>query len=376
MTVDLSLAATASTSRPLRAIRLLGSDHPFIDAFANTGVFQSKPFLAAISKSLCTDEHRDLVLIGVTNAAHVPIALFPFVRRRVFGARVIEGLDLAVTDYFAPPINADIGGNDVWLAALSALPPADAIVFRKLPLALHGRPHALSEAPFLKPMGAAAYTARMFNDDGKPILASDLPVARDARRKLRRLEAMGTVTFDEAVSETEVTEALDRLLDFRVTRFEGMGRRDILAGPDYREFYRRLAIAPPRPGRLFSLKVADETIAVIYAMLHGDTITLVIPSMSPATHWQVASPGMVALYKLYEWALAKGLTIFDFSVGSSAYKARFNTEKIELYEYQRALTPLGLLVVLEATLRRTARRFAVDNPRYRLPLERLKEIFG
>ena len=78
---------------------------------------------------------------------------------------------------------------------------------------------------------------------------------------------------------------------------------------------------------------------------------------------------------LYDWAVSHDYATFDFSVGSAAYKARFNTEKVDLYEYQQAVTLLGQPVVLEATLRRTVRRFAADHPKYRSALERVQEMF-
>jgi CelD/BcsL family acetyltransferase involved in cellulose biosynthesis len=368
-------AAGAASVGSLRAFRLPGLDHPFLARLAPVGAFQSRAFFAAIDQALCSEGRRELILIGVEDGQGNAVALFPFIRRRALGATILEGLDLQVTDYFAPPATGHISGSGLWQAVLAALPRADAISFKKLPLKLHGCRHALTDAPFLRPMGAAAYSARLRDAGGRPVRGADLPVARDVRRKLRKLEAMGDVSFEEATSPDDVTDAIDRLVEFRTTRFEGMGRRDILTMAEYRDFYRLLASGPDPVGRLFSLRVAGDTVAVIYALVHGDTVTLVIPSISSDPRWHVASPGLIALHMLYDWAVSHDYATFDFSVGSAAYKARFNTEKVDLYEYQQALTPLGLPVVLEATLRRTVRRFAADHPKYRSALERVQEMF-
>jgi CelD/BcsL family acetyltransferase involved in cellulose biosynthesis len=220
-------------------------------------------------------------------------------------------------------------------------------------------------------MGTAAYTARLQDANGQAVRGADLPVARDVRRKLRKLETMGEVTFDEATSADEIAHAIGRLVEFRTTRFEGMGRRDILAMDEYRSFYRLLASGPSAIGRLFSLKVDGDAVAVIFALVHGDTVTLVIPSISSDPRWHVASPGLIALHMLYDWAVSHDYATFDFSVGSAAYKTRFNTEKIELYEYQRALTPLGIGVVASAALRRLVRRAPADHPVFYAALRRI-----
>jgi CelD/BcsL family acetyltransferase involved in cellulose biosynthesis len=368
LTREARLAASVGSPH---AFRLPGLDHPFLERLAPVGAFQSHAFFAAIDQALCSGGRRELILIGVEDGEGNAVALFPFIRRRSLGATILEGLDLQVTDYFAPPATGHILGSELWKAVLAALPRADAITFKKLPLKLHGREHALTDAPFLRPMGAAAYTARLHDASGRRVRGADLPVARDVRRKLRKLEAMGEVSFEEATSPDDVTDAIDRLVEFRTTRFEGMGRRDILTMEEYRDFYRLLASGPDPIGRLFSLKVGGDAVAVIYALVDGDTVTLVIPSISSDPRWHVASPGLIALHMLYEWAVSHDYATFDFSVGSAAYKMRFNTEKIDLYEYQQALTPLGLPVVANAALRRLLRRASADHPALHAVLRRL-----
>jgi CelD/BcsL family acetyltransferase involved in cellulose biosynthesis len=182
---------------------------------------------------------------------------------------------------------------------------------------------------------------------------------------------MGDVTFDEATSRDDIVSAIERLVEFRTTRFRGMRRRDILAREEYRAFYRLLASGPDPIGRLFSLKVDGEAVAVIFALVSDGTVTLVIPSISSDDRWHVASPGLIALYMLYDWAVARGFSTFDFSVGSAGYKARFNTQRIDLFEYQRALTPLGLPIVANATLRRLLRRSPTDHPLIYAALRRI-----
>lgn len=46
-------------------------------------------------------------LVGVSDADGNAVALFAFSSRRRFGLQIIEGLDLQVSDYFAPTVLRD-----------------------------------------------------------------------------------------------------------------------------------------------------------------------------------------------------------------------------------------------------------------------------
>src|SRR5699024_10621006 len=78
-------------------------DDPFVARFSSScpNVFISLPFLKAVETRLLNSGER-FVMVGVTDAAGQPFALFPFVRRKRLGAVVIEGLDFGIADYFAP----------------------------------------------------------------------------------------------------------------------------------------------------------------------------------------------------------------------------------------------------------------------------------
>ena len=75
------------------------------------------------------------------------------------------------------------------------------------------------------------------------------------------------------------------------------------------------------------------------------------------------------MFKTLGWCLASKYSVFDLSVGSLSYKSRFDAETVELFEYQQALSPLGLPVVAEAALRRRVRHLALKRPRIRTKLE-------
>src|SRR5690606_24852787 len=149
-----------------------GIDDPFMARFSTPcpNVFLSRRFLSAVEAQILHPDER-LVLIGVTDDLAMPFALFAFVQRHRLGAKVIEGLDFGVTDYFAPCMASGVAPDPgeakrLWAEILRVLPPADAITFKKMPRMLYGQPHALSNADFVRPMATSATTLSLRSEEG------------------------------------------------------------------------------------------------------------------------------------------------------------------------------------------------------------------
>ncbi len=359
---------------------LAGLGDPFFSGMTGDGrnVFQSVVFLGALEKHVLAGG-ESLALVGVADGAGKALAVLPFVRRRKFGVAYIEGVDFGLVDYFAPCFSGDaplsaVETAGLWRAAVRAVPGVHAVAFKKLPRLLHGRPHALSGADFLKPMGANATTLMMHDAAGAARVFPDkMSLAREVRRKSKKLEQVGALSFDEAATNAEVDAAMQHLVAFRTARFSELGRRDALLDPHVVAFYRALADRDcERPcGRLFTLRAGEHAVAVIYGFAYADVFTLIAPAMTTCKQTQAGSPGLVALFKALEWCKAQNFAVFDLSVGSLFYKSRFDAETVELFEYQQALTPLGLPIVAEHALRRRVRHLALTHPEVRTRLEGL-----
>jgi CelD/BcsL family acetyltransferase involved in cellulose biosynthesis len=359
-----------------------GLDDPFLQAAegTNANVFQSGEFLAAIHRHMLAGSEK-LALVGVADGAGNPVAVFPFVKRRKLGVPIIEAVDFGIVDYFAPswfrdaPLSAEDTAK-LWKAVVKAVPGAHAVTFKKLPRALHGRPHALSGAGFLKPMGADATTLHVHGPDRPLLNPEKMSLAKEVKRKSKKLEKLGALSFAEAQSNAEVDAAMDTLVAFRTARFAELGRHDALLDPGVVSFYRALADRKTeRPlGRLFTLRAGEYPVAVIYGFACADVFTLIVPAITTCKQTQAGSPGLVALFKTLQWCREHGFAVFDLSVGSLSYKARFDAETIELFEHQQALSPLGLPVVAEAALRRRVRHLSLKYPELRKTLEKLARI--
>ncbi|HEY8578059.1 MAG TPA: GNAT family N-acetyltransferase [Devosia sp.] len=337
-----------------------------------TSAFQAPVFISALLETIARSQGAEPVLIGVKAECGALVAILPFVLVKRLGVRVIEALDFHVVDYFAPTLAPahPFDPDALWAAVRAALPTADAITLKKVPQRLYGRPHALTGASWLKPMGAAAFTTEL----GAEVQAKRFSCSRDVRRKSRKLESHGKLSFHVVNDQDGRAKLLDTMFQFRERRFLEMGRRDPLANLAYRDFYTELALAQNSIVRMFALCVDTEVIAAIYGIYDREILTLLISTMSSDPKWMVGSPGLVAFYRTMEWASSQGYQLLDLSVGSSGYKERFDTDRVELFEYQTALTFRGVPVVVDATLRRWFRLFIHANPRAGNLLRRLTEV--
>lgn len=358
--------ATGPTSFQARLID--GPDDPFLQLADANGrnVFLSRIFLQAVEKHLLSGSEQ-LALVGVTDDAGNPVALFPFVKRDRFGVPYLEGVDFGLTDYFAPACLRDVAlsldeTTAVWRTVVKAVPGVHAITFKKLPRQMHGQFHALSAADFLKPMGAHA-TTLFIQAEGAPTVVP--------KKMLKKLEQVGALAFHEAQTNAEVDAAMDKLVAFRTARFSELGRRDALLDPSVVGFYRDLADRDrDRPaGRLFTLRAGEHNVAVIYCFAYRDVFTVIAPAMTTSREMQAGSPGLVAFFKALQWCRSHDFKVFDLSVGSLSYKSRFDAQTFDLFEHQQALTPLGLPIVAEAALRRKLRHLALKHPELRSRLE-------
>jgi CelD/BcsL family acetyltransferase involved in cellulose biosynthesis len=195
------------------------------------------------------------------------------------------------------------------------------------------------------------------------------------KKMSKKLEQTGALTFEEADTNAKVDAAMETLLAFRTARFSELGRRDALLDPHVVGFYRQLADrdrahpAGGPAGRLFTLQAGEHIVAVLYGFAYRDVFTVIAPAMTTSKEMQAGSPGLVAFFKALAWCESHDFKVFDLSVGSLSYKSRFGAETFDLFEYQQALTPLGLPIVAEAALRRKLRHLALTHPEVRNRLE-------
>ena len=315
-------------------------DDPFVGevAAAAASVFAAPGFLNALA-ALVAEQGAELILVGVSDETGRPVALFPFTSRFAGRLHRIEGLGLGVADYYTPVLAGEADPTELWAAVRTALPPADILHLINVPGAMFGRTHGLEHAGFLAPMGHAS-TVLPLVANGKPIDPTSFSAAKDVRRKLKKLAALGPVSFTLAETPPAKSVLFDALLRFRDERFGKLGRADKLDEPGVAAFYRHLL--DQGLAQIFGLSVAGEVIAVVYGFVHEGVFTLIIPTMTAEPKFEPGSPGLVSLYLAIEACIQRGDRVFDFSVGALHYKTRFGAEKRDLFELVEARSLIGV----------------------------------
>ncbi len=315
-------------------------DDPFVAevAAAAASVFAAPGFLSALATTLVGEQGAELILVGVSDETG-PVALFPFTSRFAGRLHRIEGLGLGVADYYTPVLAREADPAELWAAVRTALPPADILHLINVPGAMFTRSHGLEHAGFLTPMGHAS-TVLPLVAEGKPIDPASFSAAKDVRRKLKKLAALGPVSFTLAETPLEKSALFDALVRFRDERFGKLGRADKLSEPGVSAFYRQLL--DQGTAQIFGLSVGGEVIAVVYGFVHEGVFTLIIPTMTAEPKFEPGSPGLVSLYMAIEACIQRGDRVFDFSVGSLHYKTRFGAEKRDLFELVEARSLIGV----------------------------------
>jgi CelD/BcsL family acetyltransferase involved in cellulose biosynthesis len=117
--------------------------------------------------------------------------------------------------------------------------------------------------------------------------------------------------------------------------------------PGYADFYRAVASDPAfsRIAHVSTLDVGAETAAVNLGLVFQGRYYYVLSSYTdgPSSRF---SPGTVHLHELIRYAIGRGLTSFDFTIGDEPYKRDWCDEVRPLYDYIATATLSGAAVAL------------------------------
>ena len=164
------------------------------------------------------------------------------------------------------------------------------------------------------------------------------------RRKLKKLEAEGAVTFELMdVGTSDYSALCDVMLDWKQQTLAASGRvgSDIVCS-SFRQFLKQIA-ASDRPNGLSPfchvLKLDGRPIAGQLMFREGDTLVGYFSAYDPA--FAGFSPGRLEMHRLVHWMFAKGLGLYDFLANSEDYKRSIANREIALYRIEQPLTAKG-----------------------------------
>ncbi|MCA3598912.1 MAG: GNAT family N-acetyltransferase [Methylobacterium sp.] len=367
----------AALSAKLQPISAAGDFEALVAPFARS-VFQSALWLSTWLGTMPGPEVEGCYWLSVEEAGGEPVLALPLVLRRERSGRLLSTPDLGVSDYNPPllghpEIVARQSAEALWKAIRPALPEADLLHLKRMPLVLAGVPNPLVHHGFAVPDRISGWVVDL-PERWEDYFARLTPKMREKlgkcrRRFLRQPGARFKITEDagEAITWLRRFDSLQR------ERIEDKGAPYILDQEPYAGFYRALARGglPQKRVAMAAALAGEEIVAVNFAVRDGTTAVYlrVANQFGP---WAPMAPGLLVTEHLMQHLHAQGVRTFDFAMGDYAYKRRFGAERLPLVTVE---IPLNTMSVPGAALRYFYRRLAV-SPRMRALRDRWKNGRG
>lgn len=156
-----------------------------------------------------------------------------------------------------------------------------------------------------------------------------------SKRAWRRMEGRG-LELKAAADEADVISFLDNLFRLHTKRWESVGKRGVLHGPEMRSFHEEAALGFHRKNtlRLYRLSFQGNSLAVLYGFVHRGLYYAYLMGFDP--DFAGLSPGRLILRKAAEDCVANGVTGMDFLRGAERYK--YDWSPVETRNYTLRIT--------------------------------------
>ncbi|WP_193335406.1 GNAT family N-acetyltransferase [Devosia beringensis] len=299
----------------------------------------------------------------------VVVALLPLHRRRVYGMQVLTWFPGAHAGCHAPVADHDrlaalgpAGRRALWAAMTAALGRGDVIYLRSIPARVGGHDGLFDE------LGTSLAVETLYRSEYASWAECDRLQRSKSRRKHDRqqgdrLNAMGTVSFEEIGNGGETRQAIDTMFLQRSARFKAMGIRDTFVQDCLTGFYQQLA--GPSSGvdvRLHILRLDGAIVAVRYNVVHGNRMFCLISSMIDDPTIQHGSPGKQCLLRVMQCVFDHGIAVFDMGSGFTDEKRHWCNVQLPLRQHYIGLTWQGMLIVaVHQTFQKTRARIKANK---------------
>jgi CelD/BcsL family acetyltransferase involved in cellulose biosynthesis len=277
-----------------------------------------------------------------------PVALLPLWRRKARGVTLLTWFPGPHVGCNAPLVDiarlARLGSVEraaLWSAMLETLSGADLIYLKSVPqLTVDG-------ADLFAELGRSVTAETLYRAQFSSWDEADKTQRSKSRRKHdrqqgERLDALGTVGFEEVRNGLEARAILDVMFRQRAARFAEMGVADPFTCDGVREFYdATVAEGSGVNVRLHVLRLNGEIVAVRYNVAHGTRLFCLISSMSDDAAIQTGSPGKQCLLRVMQTVFEAGYRTFDMGAGFTDEKRHWCNVQLPVRHHYVPLTTRG-----------------------------------
>ncbi len=147
-------------------------------------------------------------------------------------------------------------------------------------------------------------------------------------------------------------EFIERLFELKRRKYRQTNTADFLGVPGVADFYRQIASSQQlgKIGHLSALLIDDTVVSAHLGFVGRGRFYYIFPAYDAA--YARYRPGHLLLNYLVDQTTQQGFETFDLGVGDEAYKISWATERITLYDHQRAITTAGQLYLQMRRVRR------------------------
>src|SRR6185369_14898373 len=124
--------------------------------------------------------------------------------------------------------------------------------------------------------------------------------------------------------------------------YRELGTPDLFAEPGHREFFEYVTRRGVRDGfvHLSGLRVDGQVRATHWGLVYRGRFYCLFPTYArdeAARH----SPGNALMRRLFEWCIANGVEVFDFTIGDEPYKYDWCDQRLGMFDSIEATKPRG-----------------------------------
>lgn len=336
---------------------------------ADGTVFQSYSWLS-------TWQHHIGARSGVTPAIVIGrdtggriVFLLPLAVRSLGVVRELVWLGMELCDYtgplLAPDLSTRISGEAfaaIWKHVLQMLADRfafDLVRLEKMPDRVGPQANPLLSLPVTRhPSGAYQTALAPSWDEFYPAKRSSSTRRRD-RTKRKNLAGLGDLRFCEPASPDERRSTIDILMAQKARSLARIGVSNFFERPGYADFYR--AVTDEAIAHVSRLDVGEHPAAINLGLVDKGRYYHVLASYTDEPEFMRYGPGAAHLMDIMAYAIERGCTTFDFTVGDEPYKLDWCEERQTLYDHLSARTPKGMAAVVIRSVAMRAKRAIKEN---------------
>jgi CelD/BcsL family acetyltransferase involved in cellulose biosynthesis len=338
-------------------------------------VFQTFEWLSAWQRHVGVRAGVTPCIIVARDGQGRPVFVLPLAIQQVGFARELTWFGSDLCDYNAPLLAAESAARldvatfmSLWpriVAQLQADPRSrhDLIRLEKMPPVVGAsRNPMLALQTGLNPSGSYITPLSGNWDEFYKAKRSSATRRRD-RSKRNHLSESGEVKLVSTESADDALATLAILVEQKTASFARHGINNLFARPGYLEFYRDIGGNPATRDfvHISRLDVGKEIAATNLGLIFAGSYYHVLASYTsgPLAHW---GPGAAHLNDLLAYAIERGLSAFDFTIGDERYKRDWCDDVQMLHDHVAVTSWRGALVAGPAILRARVKRTIKQTP--------------